>query len=291
MVIHYGLIGSGNQFAKEAHLDKLKQDLDGHLLRIEMEAAGLMNKFPCLVIRGICDHANPHANKAWQEHAATVAAAFAKELLQANIEAKIKAKIMETADVMQVFDFHDTWTGARINPGYFAQLSPPTTLTRFSRRAARYDRNGKTIERIQGIRRLAEKVFTLLACAKEPLLVSGLQHTLFFFGKVSSRLEETNLVKRKIDSLGLRRASDCRRKRTCHPPAPRHDAGISGNSHATHSASRVRTDADGPRVRKDNEDAMADEHGSLSVACVTYFSLDDFRGGIDVGIVLRLCCT
>jgi hypothetical protein len=46
-----------------------------------MEAAGLMNDFPCLVIRGICDYADSHKNKEWQGYAATVAAAYAKELL------------------------------------------------------------------------------------------------------------------------------------------------------------------------------------------------------------------
>jgi hypothetical protein len=45
-----------------------------------MEAAGLYN-FPCLVIRGICDYADSHKNKMWQEYAAATAAAFAKELL------------------------------------------------------------------------------------------------------------------------------------------------------------------------------------------------------------------
>ncbi|KAH9235538.1 hypothetical protein K456DRAFT_1749267 [Colletotrichum gloeosporioides 23] len=37
-----------------------------------MEAAGLMTNFPCLVIRGICDYADSHKKKAWQEHAAAV---------------------------------------------------------------------------------------------------------------------------------------------------------------------------------------------------------------------------
>jgi hypothetical protein len=46
-----------------------------------MEAAGLMNDFPCLVIRGICDYADSHTNREWRGHAAFVAAAFAKELL------------------------------------------------------------------------------------------------------------------------------------------------------------------------------------------------------------------
>ena len=47
----------------------------------EMEAAGLMNNFPCLVIRGICDYANERKNDDWQRYAAATAAAFAKELL------------------------------------------------------------------------------------------------------------------------------------------------------------------------------------------------------------------
>ena len=46
-----------------------------------MEAAGLMNTFPCLVIRGICDYADTHKNKDWQDRAAATAAAYAKELL------------------------------------------------------------------------------------------------------------------------------------------------------------------------------------------------------------------
>uniref|UniRef100_A0A093VHQ6 Nucleoside phosphorylase domain-containing protein n=1 Tax=Talaromyces marneffei PM1 TaxID=1077442 RepID=A0A093VHQ6_TALMA len=46
-----------------------------------MEAAGLMDSFPCLVVRGICDYADSHKNKVWQPYDATTAAAYAKELL------------------------------------------------------------------------------------------------------------------------------------------------------------------------------------------------------------------
>jgi nucleoside phosphorylase len=46
-----------------------------------MEAAGLMNHFPCLVIRGICDYSDSHKNKVWQGYAAMTAAAYAKDLL------------------------------------------------------------------------------------------------------------------------------------------------------------------------------------------------------------------
>jgi nucleoside phosphorylase len=47
----------------------------------EMEAAGLMDNFRCLVIRGICDYADSHKNKIWQPYAAATAAAFARALL------------------------------------------------------------------------------------------------------------------------------------------------------------------------------------------------------------------
>jgi hypothetical protein len=42
---------------------------------------GLMDSFPCLVIRGICDYADSHKNKVWQPYAAATAASYAKELL------------------------------------------------------------------------------------------------------------------------------------------------------------------------------------------------------------------
>jgi hypothetical protein len=58
---------------------RLGQELD--VLCFEMEAAGLMDSFPCLVIRGICDYADSHKNKHWQPYAAATAAAYAKELL------------------------------------------------------------------------------------------------------------------------------------------------------------------------------------------------------------------
>ncbi|KAH1419519.1 hypothetical protein KXX32_008710, partial [Aspergillus fumigatus] len=78
--IHYGLIGSANQVVKDGRRrDQLARD--SGIYCVEMEAAGLMNDFPCLVIRGICDYADSHKNKEWQGYAAAVAAAYAKELL------------------------------------------------------------------------------------------------------------------------------------------------------------------------------------------------------------------
>jgi nucleoside phosphorylase len=78
--IHYGLIASGNQVMRNGVArDRLRKDLD--VLCFEMEAAGLVDDFPCLVIRGICDYSDSHKNKKWQGYAAATAAAYAKELL------------------------------------------------------------------------------------------------------------------------------------------------------------------------------------------------------------------
>ncbi len=78
--IHYGLIASGNQVMRDGVTrERLRKELN--VLCFEMEAAGLMDNFPCLVIRGICDYADTHKNKRWQPYAAAAAAAYAKELL------------------------------------------------------------------------------------------------------------------------------------------------------------------------------------------------------------------
>ncbi|PWY86555.1 purine and uridine phosphorylase [Aspergillus sclerotioniger CBS 115572] len=80
LVIHYGLIASANQVMKDASIrDRLSSERN--VLCFEMEAAGLMNHFPCLVIRGICDYSDSHKNKEWQGYAAMAAAAYAKDLL------------------------------------------------------------------------------------------------------------------------------------------------------------------------------------------------------------------
>ncbi|ORY12720.1 nucleoside phosphorylase domain-containing protein [Clohesyomyces aquaticus] len=65
--------------------DRLSRELAG-VLCFEMEAAGLMNSFPCLVIRGICDYADSHKNERWQTYAAAVAAVYEK-MLVSNIAA------------------------------------------------------------------------------------------------------------------------------------------------------------------------------------------------------------
>ncbi|KAI8205549.1 Pfs, NB-ARC and Ankyrin domain protein [Colletotrichum sp. SAR 10_86] len=79
--IHYGLIASGDRVIKStANRNEIIQNV-GDVLCFEMEAAGLMTEFPCIVIRGISDYADSHKNDDWQHYAAATAAACTKELL------------------------------------------------------------------------------------------------------------------------------------------------------------------------------------------------------------------
>ncbi|KAL4950439.1 hypothetical protein BDW69DRAFT_187374 [Aspergillus filifer] len=78
--VHYGLIASGNQLVRDSMTrDRIAQKHGA--VCVDMEAAGLMNQLPFLVIRGICDYCDSHKSKQWQGYASMTAAAYAKILL------------------------------------------------------------------------------------------------------------------------------------------------------------------------------------------------------------------
>lgn len=80
VVVHRGIIASGNLVVKDARLrDDLAEQYN--VLCFEMEAAGALDDFPCMVIRGISDYCDTHKNDDWQPYAATTAAAYARQLL------------------------------------------------------------------------------------------------------------------------------------------------------------------------------------------------------------------
>ncbi|KAJ4864231.1 hypothetical protein T069G_00761 [Trichoderma breve] len=90
-MIHYGLVASANQLMEDAVLrDKLATEKD--VKCFETEAAGLMNHFPCLVIRGICDYSDSHKNEEWRGYAAMVAAMYTKDLLHQIVPNRVEAE-------------------------------------------------------------------------------------------------------------------------------------------------------------------------------------------------------
>jgi nucleoside phosphorylase len=81
VTIHRSTILSGDTLMKSSKDRDLLSKRHNDALCFEMEAAGLINVFPCLVIRGISDYSDSHKNKSWQRYAAATAAAYAREVL------------------------------------------------------------------------------------------------------------------------------------------------------------------------------------------------------------------
>ncbi|VUC25621.1 unnamed protein product [Clonostachys rosea] len=100
--IHYGLIASGNLVIKDAQVRDQWVKKYG-VMCFEMEAAGVMNTFPCLVIRGICDYSDSYKNEKWQEYAAATAAAYGKLLL--NEVSPFSLNYSPSSEFKQRFDY------------------------------------------------------------------------------------------------------------------------------------------------------------------------------------------
>lgn len=100
--VFYGTIGSGDIVMKNGEQRDSRAATD-KISCFEMEAAGLMNDYECLVIRGISDYADSHKNDRWKPYAAATAAAYAKELLSVvsvqEVEKSGPASMTTTYDV------------------------------------------------------------------------------------------------------------------------------------------------------------------------------------------------
>ncbi|KAL2673544.1 hypothetical protein Neosp_011986 [[Neocosmospora] mangrovei] len=117
-VVHYGLIASGNQVVRSAeYRDDVRKKFG--ILCFEMEAAGLMDTFPCLVIRGISDYSDGHKNKAWQPYAATTAAAYARDLLRVVRPSTVERERL----VVEVVDAAQAKTESQENQRHLEQMS------------------------------------------------------------------------------------------------------------------------------------------------------------------------
>ncbi|KAM0514250.1 hypothetical protein ACHAPE_007087 [Trichoderma viride] len=89
--VHYGSIVSARNPMKDALLrDKLSEQED--ILCFETEAAEVMERLPCVVIRGICDYSDSHYNESWQAYAAISAAACARDLLSLISPREVEAE-------------------------------------------------------------------------------------------------------------------------------------------------------------------------------------------------------
>ncbi|KAF7594762.1 hypothetical protein BBP40_008469 [Aspergillus hancockii] len=79
--VHFGLIASGDSVIKSG-LDRDALAARDGVIGFEMEGAGVWDNLPCVVIKGVCDYADSHKNKRWQNYAAATAAACMKAFLE-----------------------------------------------------------------------------------------------------------------------------------------------------------------------------------------------------------------
>ncbi|KAK6338230.1 hypothetical protein TWF730_002303 [Orbilia blumenaviensis] len=79
--IFVGNIASGDTVMRSSeHRDAIS--IQGNVIAFEMEGAGAIDECPSLVVKGVCDYADSHKNKDWQQFAAATAATVAKAILE-----------------------------------------------------------------------------------------------------------------------------------------------------------------------------------------------------------------
>lgn len=79
--LFFGAVASADRVIKSArHRDELANT--ENCIAFEMEGAGIWDQLPCIVVKGVCDYADSHKNKEWQDFAAAMAASAASVILR-----------------------------------------------------------------------------------------------------------------------------------------------------------------------------------------------------------------
>ncbi|KAH8432397.1 uncharacterized protein LDX57_010036 [Aspergillus melleus] len=81
--VHFGGLASADQMIVNSALYRDRIAEEEGVIGFEMEAAGLWDTVPTIVVKGACDYADSHKNKKWQLYAAATAASCAKGILAA----------------------------------------------------------------------------------------------------------------------------------------------------------------------------------------------------------------
>ncbi|CAH0021545.1 unnamed protein product [Clonostachys rhizophaga] len=78
--ISIGRVGSGSTVMKSGE-DRDRIATEHGIVAFEMEGAGVWDEVPCLIVKGICDYADSHKDKRWQDFAAATAVSVMKAIL------------------------------------------------------------------------------------------------------------------------------------------------------------------------------------------------------------------
>jgi ankyrin repeat protein/nucleoside phosphorylase len=77
--VHIGTVGATTVMKSGEHRDIMARE--SNIIAFEMEGAGVWEVLPCVIVKGVCDYADSHKNKKWQDYAAATAASAAKAFL------------------------------------------------------------------------------------------------------------------------------------------------------------------------------------------------------------------
>ncbi|KAH7118152.1 hypothetical protein B0J13DRAFT_202103 [Dactylonectria estremocensis] len=83
--VHVGAVASGDKVIKSA-ADRDRLSREAGVIALEMEGAGVWDEVPCIVVKGVCDYADCHKHKGWQNFAAATAASASKTILERYIQ-------------------------------------------------------------------------------------------------------------------------------------------------------------------------------------------------------------
>ncbi|TLD09815.1 hypothetical protein PspLS_11627 [Pyricularia sp. CBS 133598] len=131
--VFIGSIACGNAVMKSGeHRNAVAEE--HKVIAFEMEGAGAWSEVPCIIVKGICDYADSHKNKQWQNFAAATAASVAVAIL-ARYEVPGAITYRATAIPMQsalslppvgeetrnpvTHDYHHSGSGANFQGGNF----------------------------------------------------------------------------------------------------------------------------------------------------------------------------
>ncbi|KAH7140353.1 nucleoside phosphorylase domain-containing protein [Dactylonectria estremocensis] len=84
-IIHVGSVASGDVVMKSGE-DRDEIGGEEGIIAFEMEGAGMWEEIPSIIIKGVCNYADCHKNKIWQNFADATAAAASKAVLERYIE-------------------------------------------------------------------------------------------------------------------------------------------------------------------------------------------------------------
>ncbi|RFU73729.1 kinesin light chain [Trichoderma arundinaceum] len=93
--IYIGTIASGDTVMKSGE-DRDEIAKREGVIGFEMEGAGVWEEIPCIVVKGVCDYADCHKNKMWQNFAAATASSALKAILEQYTQAdRVRGRFME----------------------------------------------------------------------------------------------------------------------------------------------------------------------------------------------------